>query len=161
MPKNNIPEDPKRVIDMSMRLRAPFKSAEGKVLHYLKENPSIDVESTYLYMLRAFWYPYAAQATGTNKRNVRFLARASIYALMSHIEDICTEFEVSRPYTNYQDEGLINTDLNVNISSTNLLNAVKHEEENNLEDLESSSEEDLEEEFSDFTPTIDDFDNVT
>jgi hypothetical protein len=120
MPRNNMPEHLKRTIDVSMRLRASFNSAEGKVLHYLKENPSVNVESTHLSMLVTFWYPFAARATGTSKHNARFLALTSVHNLMSHIDLICKEFNLSRPYTNFQVEGLKNMEIDVN--TNDLLN---------------------------------------
>lgn len=144
-----MPEHLKRTIDVSMRLRASFNSAEGKVLHYLKENPSVNVETTHLSMLVTFWYPFAAKATGTSKHNARFLALTSVHKLMSHIELICKEFNLSRPYPNYQVKGLTNTEVNVN--TNDLLNPVKHDEE---------SAREPENEFNGWIPPIsDNFDN--
>jgi hypothetical protein len=149
MPRNSMPEHSKRTVDVSIRLRAFFNSAPGKVLHYLKENSSINAESTHLSMLVTFWHPFAARATGTSKHDARFLALTSVHNLMSHIDFICEEFNLSRPYKNYQESVRSNTDIDVN--ANDLLNPAKHNEE---------SAGEPQNEFSGWTPPIsDNFEN--
>jgi hypothetical protein len=151
MRKNNPAREPKKFIDLDIRFRFSYDSEEGQILHYIKKYPASNIKNSYVFMMRAFWLPFAALWSGARKHDVHFMALNSIYTLMSHIDYICKEFSIPRPYTNMTIENYLGA-----TAQNNSVGAVENKKEDKF-DLEYEDEDNR---YSDLSLINDNYDNI-
>jgi hypothetical protein len=147
MKKNNPAREPKKIIDLDIRFRFSHESDEGRILHYLKKYPTSNIKNNFVFMMRAFWLPFAALSSRIPKHDVHFMALNSVYILMSHIDYICKEFQLTRPYTNSNIENYLGES-----QGQNSFGAVENKKEDEF-DSEYSR-------YSDLSLINDNYDNI-
>lgn len=133
MSQNNSVEKQQKLVQLDIKLRYSSSSQEAKILNYIKENPTINNRDSYISMLRAYWYPFAVVSAGTSKCNARLLALTSVYSLIIHINYICEEFNIPKPYENIPLSNYSGAVVEDNLSDTVDVEKVKDKKEDDFE----------------------------